>query len=326
MKLFTVNDTNIACNVEEVTSLPQKGYLWLLVERREPFDIKAWLKKFGRELNERHIDDCRQPNHPSFYDCMKDYDIVIFRSLSERHDGQHRRQFDSTTFIHFPGILITLYDENNPNILKVLNMFTAEGRAVPETPDVMIEYYLHHLVDRLLDVKQSIDNRLGIWQKKLLQAQAASPDWNGLLDFQNDVRRLKALCEEQSDLINAWRANVRLELHKSHQHDAQLLINLNDLAEHSGRVLRVATQSQLELQALMQLHFTILSHRTNEIMRIVALVTGIFLPANLITGIFGMNFTHIPDLTKPDGFFFALGSMVAIAAILLIFFRWRKWL
>ncbi len=325
MKLFHVDNNAVSCSLSETVSLPKSGYLWLLVERRENFDLQAWLAQFGYELNPRHLEDCQQFNQPSSYDCMKAYDIFSFRSVSERKDGR-LRQFDSTTFIIFKRLLITVYDEMNQSLAKIVSLYSEESRSIPNDPEIMAEFCMDFFVNRFLEVKQGLDIRLAAWQKKLLQAKR-SPDWTSLIDFKTDVRRLRMLCEEQQDAVNAWRANLRLDIHKDHHHDEQLLTNLNDVAEHSGRMVKLITQSQQELESLMQLHFTILSHRTNEIMRVVALVTGIFLPANLIAGIFGMNFKYQPVFENlSHGFLFAMTMMLMISGSLLFFFWWKRWL
>lgn len=328
MELFHIDEDHLSCCVKTLSELPEKGYLWLILERSESFDLVGWLKKFGKKLNPRHLEDSRQLNHPSAYDGMSDYDILIYRTYSDRTENL-RHQFDSTTYIIFDRLLITLYDASNVRFLKIKDVLFEPGRPIPIDTASLTEFFINYYVDRSLELKALLDDRLALWQKKLLQAHAASPDWKGLLDFKNNIRRLKGLSEEQLDTINAWRAHLRLNAQSSAvgpRRDDQLQINLTDVAEHAARVGKLLTQAQQELESLMQLHFTILSHRTNEIMRILALVTGIFLPANLITGIFGMNFTHMPDLETPHGFFFVISAMVAISCILLIFFRWRKWI
>jgi magnesium transporter len=55
-------------------------------------------------------------------------------------------------------------------------------------------------------------------------------------------------------------------------------------------------------------------------------VSVIFLPLNLLAGIYGMNFAHIPGANTPGGFFLILGLMLAIASGILWFLRWRNWL
>ena len=71
------------------------------------------------------------------------------------------------------------------------------------------------------------------------------------------------------------------------------------------------------------MHFSAQSHRTNDIMRTLTALTAIFLPLNLIAGIFGMNFDFIPLLHIYSGFWWAMGSMALIASALGLLF-WRK--
>ncbi len=327
MELLHIHDGSIVRKSQEVAALPTAGYLWMILERNEPFDLNAWLRPFGRELNTRHLEDIAQINHPSFYECMKDYDVMIFRSLSNRREESRRRLFESTTFIMFKDLAITIYDKTNASVSKFVTLFTDNHRSVPVDAETLVEFCLDQFIHQTLELKQNFDNKLTIWQKKLLQTKGrGQQDWNSLLDFKTDVRRVKMLCEEQYDTIASWQGSLRLELDKRHKHSDQLMININDLTEHANRMVKLTTQAQLELESLLQLNFTIMSYRTNEIMRILALISGIFLPANLITGIFGMNFTHMPDLTRPHGFATAIGGMVVISIVLLGFFRWRRWL
>ena len=73
----------------------------------------------------------------------------------------------------------------------------------------------------------------------------------------------------------------------------------------------------------VQIHFSLQGNRTNDIMRTLTVLTAIFLPLNLITGIFGMNFDTIPLLHQQSGFWWALGAMMVIALVLVLLF-WRK--
>jgi len=73
------------------------------------------------------------------------------------------------------------------------------------------------------------------------------------------------------------------------------------------------------------LHFSAVAHRTNEIMRVLTVLSAIFLPLGLVAGIFGMNFEYMPELKMHNAYFFALGGMVTLAVVLLIIFRVKRW-
>jgi magnesium transporter len=77
---------------------------------------------------------------------------------------------------------------------------------------------------------------------------------------------------------------------------------------------------------LMQTHLAAQSNKLNGIMKALAMVSTVILPMSLISGIYGMNFKHMPELDWAYGYHFALALMVAVAAIALGVFYWKKWL
>lgn len=77
---------------------------------------------------------------------------------------------------------------------------------------------------------------------------------------------------------------------------------------------------------LMNLHISLQSHRTNEVMRILTVFSVIFMPLNLITGIYGMNFEFMPELKTPYGYPLALMVMALIAGTVAVWIVKRGWL
>ena len=80
------------------------------------------------------------------------------------------------------------------------------------------------------------------------------------------------------------------------------------------------------LNGLLQVHFNIASNRLNDIIKVLTVISVIFMPLTLIASIYGMNFTYLPELQWKYGYFLTLGIMILITAGLLVFFRNRKWI
>jgi hypothetical protein len=92
-------------------------------------------------------------------------------------------------------------------------------------------------------------------------------------------------------------------------------VRVNDLVEHIERVRGHARRLEGSVESAVQLHFSATAHRTNQIMRTMTVLTAIFMPLTLITGIFGMNFEFIPGVHSPAGFGWTLGLMGAIQLV-----------
>ena len=71
------------------------------------------------------------------------------------------------------------------------------------------------------------------------------------------------------------------------------------------------------------MHFSAQGHRTNAIKRTLTVLTAIFMPLNLVTGFFGMNFEGLPLIHSAKGFWLVFALMLVLGAGLIVFF-WRK--
>ena len=103
------------------------------------------------------------------------------------------------------------------------------------------------------------------------------------------------LCEEQLDAITEWRDDRLTSMSE------RLHVRFTDLIEHIERVKDHARQTEQQAESAVQLYFAATTTRTGEIIRLLTLITAIFMPLNLITGIYGMNFDFIPGLHSQAG-------------------------
>lgn len=105
-----------------------------------------------------------------------------------------------------------------------------------------------------------------------------------------------------------------------------LSIYLNDLDDHLQRVIEECKYFQERVNYCENLYFSTLNLRTNEVMKYLAAVSTIFLPLTFIAGVYGMNFTNMPELRHPIGYPSVLAFMLIIAIVIVITFKRKKWL
>jgi Mg2+ and Co2+ transporter CorA len=102
-----------------------------------------------------------------------------------------------------------------------------------------------------------------------------------------------------------------------------LQVRSRDVLEHIERVVHHVRRMEQSVETAVQMHFSVQGSRTNDIMRTLTVLTAIFLPLNLITGFFGMNFDALPLIHKESGIWVAMALMLAVAVGLVMLF-WRK--
>jgi magnesium transporter len=100
----------------------------------------------------------------------------------------------------------------------------------------------------------------------------------------------------------------------------------SDLKDNCLTILEEIDANKQILEGMANLYYAIQGQRMNEIMKLLTVVSAIFIPLTFIVGVYGMNFDNMPETKMKYGYFFALGGMALIAIILLFYFKKRGWL
>jgi len=77
---------------------------------------------------------------------------------------------------------------------------------------------------------------------------------------------------------------------------------------------------------LLDLYHSNLSMKMNQVMKVLTIITTIFVPLTFIVGVYGMNFDNMPELRSRNGYFVVLGFMFLLVCGMLIYFRKKRWL
>ena len=101
---------------------------------------------------------------------------------------------------------------------------------------------------------------------------------------------------------------------------------LNDLQDHCLRAGDRVEHARMILQDLQEYHHTLHERKTNEIIRLLTVVSSVFIPLTFLAGVYGMNFDHMPELHSRYGYFACIAVMALFAAGTLLWFRKKKWL
>ncbi|HEY5581863.1 MAG TPA: magnesium transporter CorA family protein [Rhodoferax sp.] len=201
------------------------------------------------------------------------------------------------------------------------------ARGVPASPADMMLRIVNQMVDSYLDLRRELTHQLDHWQAELLNPATRFNNWSALLSARLSLHHLDDICEDQRSAVQDWIESLKTwpeaDSPLGQNERDLLLVRSRDVLEHIERVVHHVRRLEQSAETAVQMHFNAQSHRTNEIMRTLTVLTAIFLPLNLIAGIFGMNFDFIPLLHWSNGFWFAMVAMGSIAATLVVFF-WRK--
>ncbi|TXH05713.1 MAG: hypothetical protein E6R07_02570 [Nevskiaceae bacterium] len=300
-----------------VDRIPAEGLVWVDFVREQGENWDCWAEPLlGVEIEPQHVSDSLNPQHPSFFDGTPDYDMLIFEGLGPR-DDPFPLETRNVAFFLFDRVLLTVRAHDGTSI-QLVRQRLLDGRVKPPGSVLKLAHLiLDTMVDRFLKIREPLDKHFTALQDELLDPDSKCDDWRTLLQGRRIARKLESLSENQIEAIDTWRRGTRSDWSASEE------IRIRDLREHVDRVLDHSRDLERDVESAVQLHFSSVTHKTNQIMQTLTVLSAIFFPLTLIVGIYGMNFEHMPELHWEYGYYYALGLLGVIGLSLLWFFKRR---
>ena len=340
---------------------PADGFVWIYLDREAlrselPALQEAVQRLGGSALLDLHVQDMENAAHPSHYDYTSIYDLVVFRRLAtaaevdaelgtleaQESKGKqalatfHRIRTRAVAFGVFERLLVTVHPAGCFTARSFIERYLADAvqtdglvvvnrSRLPASPADLMLRMINVMVDSYLELRKVLGAEMDRWQQELLRPRSESANWNALMVARAELHTLEDLCEGQNDAMQEWLDTAREQPSQSltQAERDSLVARARDVIEHIQRVVHQVRRMEQAAETAVQIHFSAQSHRTNDIMRTLTALTAIFLPLNLVTGIFGMNFESMPWIRHAWGFWLALAVMAAVAMTLGVVF-WRK--
>ena len=226
---------------------------------------------------------------------------------------------EAIAFIITANTVVSIRPDGDKTFSRLHQRFLASQGGSPDSSVMLLYFLLDQIFDALLARREATSELLSKWQDTLLDGSNSFENWHRLMQLRSSLRRMEVTTESQIEALSEWREQTSFSL------DASLVIRFNDLKEHLTRVYNHAVVVQHDVDALVQIYFSANTQRTNETLRFLAVISAIFLPLNLMAGLFGMNFISQPLLKTEWGFWALVSFMFILVIGLLIWFRKRKW-
>lgn len=276
------------------------------------------LGQVEKMLHSKHHADLMNGMHPPFFEQTDAYEMVILRTMDDRFQIIEPRT-RSTAFLIVENTVITIHDEDDTTLSSLYDRW--DKRITRQPGDLLSLFHAitDEIVNAFLKLREPLNTQVSEWQKKLLDPNDPFDDWNIIMLAKSSLRALNTNLELQKEVLLNWKENTRYAFSPTH------IVKFNDINEHLGRVERLSEGLKNDLDSLTQIYFASTGQRTNINVQILAVISAIFLPLNLIAGIFGMNFEFIPLIKNPYGSLIIIAIMILLSSTLLWWFKKKKW-
>jgi magnesium transporter len=255
------------------------------------------------------------------------YDRQLFIVLHVAHESDSQEViFEQVSIVLSERVVITV-QERPGDVLDPVRQRLRDG--VGNARFMKADYLVYALIDAVIDqyfpIIESLGESMDAFQKALLD-QPTRERLNELHKFRRLIARVCRTVWPQRDLLNQL---VRDESGLIAERTKPFF---RDCYDNAFVIMETLESFRDETRNFMDLYLTNINIRTNEIIRVLAIVTSIFLPLTFIAGIYGMNFDpkqgplNMPELEWPLGYLFALVLMFTVAGGMIVYFKRKKWL
>jgi magnesium transporter len=283
-------------------------------------DLKA-IKAIGERFNLHQLllEDVLNADHRPTMDEYQDQLFVVVKMLSLSPGGDEVWS-EQISFVLAQGLVISFQGEPGDVLEPVRERIRHNtGRLRKKGADFLLYSLLDVIVDNYFSIVEDLGRRIEAMEERVTRR----PRPTDLQAMQELRRKLIAVSRQVTPTRElAGRMNV----------SPNELIGkgtrryINDLQDHTVYIAESIAMFRDQLANLENTYHAGLNMRMGQVMKLLTVISTIFIPLTFIVGIYGMNFDHMPELRWRYGYFAVMGFMLMITLVMLWWFRRKRWI
>lgn len=186
------------------------------------------------------------------------------------------------------------------------------------------DYLMYALIDAVVDnyfsIIETLGNKIEDLETDLFGGNAKEGINIEVQQLKREILKVRRAIFPLRDIINRIEKGEHPLIYK------RTITYYRDVYDHLIQVSENIDIYREMIWSLMDMYMTTISNRMNEVMKVLTIMSSIFIPLTFLAGIYGMNFEYIPELQYKNGYFVLLGTMFLIFIGLLFYFKRKKWL
>ena len=289
------------------------------VDLAAPTIEEASILKSMFHFHDLAVEDALSESHHPKVESYGAYLYVILHGI-DFEAAKHRFATHDTDFFIGPNYLVTVHDGTSRSIAELRDICQRNEHVLANGPMAL----LHRIIDMMVDGYQPEVEKLSERLEQLEHQVFDEPNTNlvkPILSLKRDVASLRRVVLPQRDVVS------RLARREFAAISEPISYRFRDVYDH---LVRLSDESMLfhdRLSSILDAHLTSVSTRLNQVMKVLTVIATIFMPLTMLSGMWGMN---VPLPAFPGGeqlqFWWIVGIMVVVSAVMLWLFRRRSWI
>ena len=290
--------------------------LW--VDLSSPTDEESYVLTSEFKFHPLAIEDVlSEMSHPK----VDDYDTYLFTIVQVLGPPVQETEIEAKGVGLFltTNAVVTVHFHQVQSLESVQLRLQRDSRLISRGADFLFHTMLDHIVDTYFSAQNTMEKEVDAVEAQVFE----DPDeviLRKMFRIRRDLAIIRRVVVPQSEIVSQFTRE------KFDVITPKAAIYFSDINDHLHVMISTADNQRDAINSAMDLYFSMVSTKTNDVIKFLTILSALFLPATFIVGYYGMNFDTIPEFSWRLGFPFAVSLIVGVIAGLLFFFRRKKWI
>lgn len=295
-----------------------KGYHWLNVNGIHDTEL---INKIGQifNINSLVLEDLTNTNQRVKIEIWEEYIFIVLKMVSLNNENR-KIEYEQVSFILGKNYLITFQEKQGDVFDAVRKRIEMPASKIGQRG---IGYMAYAVIDVMVDnyfiILDFIEEKIDELENEIL-SNCSRELTEQILKLKAELSILKKRLYPIREISTKFQGEEILSYF-----DKSNKMYLSDLHDHGITICEIIDNMILRTSELFQLYYSTLSNDMNNVMKVLAVISTIFMPLSFLAGVYGMNFKYMPELEWRFGYFILLGIMAALVIIMFVIFKKKKW-
>ncbi len=292
--------------------------LWINVDGLAQLEI---LRELGNYFNLHHLtlEDILNTMQRPRQEAYENYTYVVFKVLNYNNE-KDKIESEQISLIIGENYVIS-FSESDKDNFGILRKRVKDDKSIFRKKSA--DYLAYSLIDLVVDDYFAVLEKSGELLENLETTLLTNPDEKALQELHCLKREMlkmrQAVWPLRETLVGLEQSN-HVFVH------TEAMLHLRDVYSHVVQIIDNIEIYREMLSGLFDLYLSSVNNQLNEVMKVLTIFAAIFIPLTLISGIYGMNFEYMPELSWFYGYPLSIGLMAAVAITMLYYFQRKKWI
>ena len=289
---------------------------WINVEGLHNTDL---IEKIGKiyNIHPLTLEDIVHVNQRAKFEDFDHYVVSIMRMINYTN----KVESEQLAIVLADNTVISFQEPHNGDAFDIIRtrLRTGKGRVRKLAADYLAYALMDAVVDCYFTAIEMIGDKVEVIEEQILNDNNQNSVIE-LYQLKREIIYLRKQIWPMRDLLNNMIRSETVLINETSQ------IYLRDLNDHVTRIIDALETYRDLLSGIMDIYLNTNANKMNEIMKVLTIMSSIFIPITFLAGVYGMNFENMPELRTQHGYYVLLGIMLTVVISLLFYFKRKKWL